>query len=233
MIRFTWDYLREQFEQILSNGHEVLTVQNYQERVNHEWFLHQRHNIGGKFLINRVDVDVSLEKAEKVASMFNNLGIRGTFFIRLHEYNVFGFKNYRILKFIQESGHEIGLHTELTDFWKAVGTKENEQEYSWDDLEILRYVLGQGKEILSCADHQDNRTPHTNIKPENYSLYDADKITDDIITVTDSDWTNWKVYQHGKRWAEPCSISELSYSHDRIYSIIHPCTYYKRHVFDD
>lgn len=51
-----------------------------------------------KILINRVDIDFSVKKAVKLGKIFNDLGIKATFFIRLHapEYNPFSFENYQL-----------------------------------------------------------------------------------------------------------------------------------------
>ena len=56
-------------------------------------------------LVNRVDIDCSMVKAEIICNIFNELKITGTFFVRLHanEYNPFSFENYRILKYIKNS----------------------------------------------------------------------------------------------------------------------------------
>ena len=65
-------------------------------------------------IVNRVDVDFSVKKAKRIWEIFEKLGIKGTFFIRLHapEYNPFSFENYKIIKEIQNSGHEIGYHSQ-------------------------------------------------------------------------------------------------------------------------
>jgi len=218
MIKFTWGYIRSQFEQVLINGFEVITVREYFEQG----------PLTKKFHINRVDIDISIEKAEKLAIMFNSLGIKGTFFVRLHDYNIFSYKNYRILKFIQDSGHEIGLHAETYHQVAAFGG--DHFDWFWQDINTLENAIGDM--VYSYSNHQDNK-----MYIKNTGLYDgiysADKIPSNIVTVTDSEWTKWKVYQHGKKWKESYSISELSYDYDRIYSLIHPCKYYGRNVFDD
>lgn len=221
MIKFTWDYLRKQFESSIETGHEIITVKDF-------FSVKLPKRLPKKFHINRVDVDFSMEKAERLASMFNSLNIVGTFFVRLHEYNLLSYKNYRILKFIQDSGHEIGLHTELKDLEAAWG--EDIRTMFAVDIDLLEDIINE--EIHSCADHQDNRTPYVNVKPTPFYRYDADNVPDDIITVTDSNWTDWKSYLYGKNWTS-MSIAKAALRYDKIYTIIHPCTYYERIIFDD
>ena len=224
MIKFTWDYIREQFEASIETGHEIITVKDYFISKN-DYF--GNNPLPEKFHINRIDVDFSIEKAERIATMFNDLKIKGTFFVRLHEYNLLTHKNYRILQYIKDSGHEIGLHSESVSFSESCG---GDSCYTFlCDVRILEYIIGDY--INSCADHQDNRISCINQKPETY-LNDADKIPDDIITITDSDWTKWKTYLFGKKWA-PMDIATAAKRYDRIYTLIHPCTYYEKHVFDD
>ena len=217
MIEFTWDYIKKQFEVSLETGHEIITVQEYFEYG----------SIVKKFHINRVDVDFSIDKAERLALIFNDLGIKGTFFVRLHEYNLLSYKNYRILKFIQDSGHEIGLHTETNHQVVAYGG--NHFDHFLRDVEILESIINDM--VYSYSNHQDNRIDVKN--DVDYSgIYSADKIQDNIITVTDSDWTKWKSYLYGKKWT-PMDIATAARRYDNIYTLIHPCKYYKRIVFDD
>ena len=58
-----------------------------------------KHNLPEFCLINRIDVDLSVKKAEIIVDILNSLNIKATFYpLHAPEYNVFSFENYRILK---------------------------------------------------------------------------------------------------------------------------------------
>ena len=62
-------------------------------------------------------------------------------FVRLHapEYNLFSFENYRILKYIQKSGHEIGYHSEIID--QSAIWKESADDCLLRDIDILNRLI--------------------------------------------------------------------------------------------
>jgi hypothetical protein len=101
-FKFTYEALKKQFESALIQGYEVLTCAEYVRRKS-------SNSLSKKTVVNRVDIDYSVKKCEKVGEKFNELGIKASFFVRLHapEYNPFSFENYRIIKQLIESGHEI------------------------------------------------------------------------------------------------------------------------------
>ena len=57
--------------------------------------------------------------------------------MRLHapEYNPFSFENYKILKFLIESGHELGYHSEVTD--QAAIWKEDPTACFLRDIDVI------------------------------------------------------------------------------------------------
>src|SRR5258708_2196745 len=105
---FTFSNLEKQYHQAIESGYSFITCEQYALMRGKEI---------SKTIIHRVDVDFSIKKAEKLGEIFNRLGIKASFFIRLHapEYNPFSFENYRIVKFLINSGHEIGYHSEIVD----------------------------------------------------------------------------------------------------------------------
>ncbi len=71
-----------------------------------------------KYVIVRHDIDSSIERALELAKFENQLGVKTSYFIRLHSkmYNPFEYRTYAQLKEIKNLGHEIGLHFETLDF---------------------------------------------------------------------------------------------------------------------
>lgn len=68
--------------------------------------------------ILRHDVDVDLQKAEKMADLENRIGIRSTYFVLLSSeyYNIFSSKNMKSIQNILNCEHEIGLHFDIATY---------------------------------------------------------------------------------------------------------------------
>jgi hypothetical protein len=72
--------------------------------------------ISGKTIFLRHDIDYSLNWAEKLAKINNQLGAKGTFFFQLRSgmYNLFSFDGLKILRKIIDYGQYIGFHLTLS-----------------------------------------------------------------------------------------------------------------------
>jgi len=107
-FHFTFANIETQYRAALEAGYEFITCLEYAER---------KGNLPELTIVNRVDIDLSVKKADRLRDIYDRLGIKASFFVRLHapEYNPFSFENYRILKAIRDSGHEIGYHSEIVD----------------------------------------------------------------------------------------------------------------------
>ncbi|MEW5724986.1 MAG: hypothetical protein AB1896_17880, partial [Thermodesulfobacteriota bacterium] len=103
---FTFHHYRRIFETALEAGYRVLTLQ--------EFFSAPKEPMG-RVLINRVDVDLRLDRIQALAGILDDLGVKATFFLRLHadRYNLLSFNGFNMVKALIRSGHEIGLHSEL------------------------------------------------------------------------------------------------------------------------
>jgi len=90
-FHFTFQNLESQYRRVLDEGYKFMTCADYVEL---------KRNLPPLTVVNRVDIDFSVKKSERLMDIFDRLGIKATFFVRLHapEYNPFSFENYRILK---------------------------------------------------------------------------------------------------------------------------------------
>ncbi|MBA3662168.1 MAG: hypothetical protein H0W64_10590 [Gammaproteobacteria bacterium] len=234
-FHFTFANLESHFELALSLGYEVLRCQDYLER---------KMTTHSKLLVNRVDIDVSVKKAERIANIFNKLGIKATFFVRLHanEYNPFSFENYRILKYIKETGHEIGYHSEVND--EAVIWNEDATHCLWRDIDILNRIFDI--KITGVASH-GGMTGLNNLdfwkdkKPRDFNLgyeaYDTEPEFDlfhNSLYVSDSCWTYWKCYNNGKLIENDHRNlgDHLKQGKPLVYSLIHPENYFNHHFYE-
>lgn len=237
MFPFTFQNLKDYFEEAVGNGYRIMTCEEY---VAYKWRASQEE----KVLINRVDIDVSCRKAKKIAVIFREMKIRGTFFVRLHaeEYNPFSFENYRCLKFIRDMGNEIGYHSEVEDE-SAIWSEEAENCFI-RDIQLLNQMLGI--EIKGVASHR-GMTGLNNLdfwkrrKPRDFGLlyeaYDQEiefGLFHDSLYVSDASWTYWKCYENGQlRENDQRTLGEhCKEGAPKIYSLIHPETYYDHHFYE-
>ena len=232
---FTFKNLKDYYQVAINVGYEVMSCYNYTKRKN---------RLSELTLVNRVDIDCSMEKAEIICDLFNELEITGTFFVRLHakEYNPFSFENYRILKYIKQSGHEIGYHSEVID--EAKIWKENPDKCLKRDILILEKMLDL--KIHGVASH-GGLTGFNNLdfwkktSPLKFGLkyeaYDNEKDFDlfnNSFYISDSEWVRWKCYKNGILQINDNRTPDHHFEikHSKIYLLIHPETYYERHIYE-
>lgn len=235
-FQFTFANIERYFQIGLEHGYDVITCNDYLK--------YKSLGCNHKIIVNRVDIDVSIKKAEHIAAIFNKLMIKASFFIRLHahEYNPFSFENYRILKSIVDAGHEIGYHSEVVD--QSVIWHESAEDCLKRDLDILQRMLGI--KICGVASHggmtglnnldfwKDKKPADFNLNYEAYDTQPEFNLFNDSFYVSDSCWTYWKCYDNGKLIEnDRRSLGDhLHNNHLKVYSLIHPETYYNRHFYE-
>jgi hypothetical protein len=228
-FHFTFDNIKKQYKKAIDCGYKIITCKEYLECKNQGI---------PKLLVNRVDIDFSVKKAERLGVIFNELGIKASFFIRLHapEYNPFSFENYRIIKFLIESGNEIGYHSEVID--QSVIWSENAENCLIRDVDILNRMFGI--KISGLASH-NGMTGLNNLdfwkdkKASDYGLlYEAYDWFNETFYISDSEWTQWKCYDKGNlQEVDTRSLTEhVMDGHPIIYLLIHSDTYFDRHCYE-
>ncbi len=234
-FQFKFEKLERQYKAALGVGYEFLTCHDY---------LLRKTKLPPLTIVNRVDIDVSVRKAERLLDIFDRLRIKASFFVRLHanEYNPLSFENYRILKAIRDSGHEIGYHSEIVD--QAAIWGEDAAVCLRRDIDILNRMLDieikgvashGGMTGLNNLDFWRDRTPaEFGLAYEAYEKSDTFDIFESSFYISDSEWTRWKCYDRGKLCADDRRSFEehLHSKHALIYLLIHPDTYFKNHIYE-
>ena len=231
MNEFTFRNIRKYFETALSRNYSIITCREYAKKKELE--------INGKIIINRIDVDLSVKGSEKLGIIFNNLNIKGTFFIRLHapEYNPFSFENYRIIKFLVDSGHEIGYHSEIID--QSAIWNENIEDNLRRDIDVINRMFDI--KIQGVASHHSGRTGLNNLDfweeqdAKDFGLlYEAYDWFNETFYVSDSEWTQWKCYDKGKliKGDRKSLEGHVKDDHPIIYLLIHSDTFYEKHFYE-
>ena len=80
-FEFTFDNIEKQYASAINQDYTFCTCAEFVKL--------KRTGLPDKLIVNRVDVDLSVKGADRLAQIYNRLGIKGSFFIRLHapEYN--------------------------------------------------------------------------------------------------------------------------------------------------
>lgn len=234
--KFTYKNIESQYQKALENGYRFCTCE--------EFVSLKKMGKLNKLIVNRIDIDYSVKRAERLGEIFNRLGIKASFFIRLHasEYNPFSFENYRIIKGLINKGFEIGYHSEVVDesnIWS-----EPAEICLKRDMEIINRMFDI--KITGVASHGgltgfNNLDFWRNKKASDFGLlyeaYDDEPsfgLFNSSFYISDSEWTRWKCYNNGalvdgnhKSFGE-----HIEDGHNLIYLLIHADTYYDKHFYE-
>lgn len=235
MKDFTFLNIEKQYQSALHAGYEFITCLDYAL---------QKNNLPDFTVVNRVDIDFSVKKADRLREIFDTLGIKASFFIRLHatEYNPFSFENYRILKAIRDSGHEIGYHSEIID--QAAIWNEDPANCLQRDIDLLNRMLAidiqgiashGGMTGLNNLDFWENHCPSEfGLTYEAYDNSAEFNLFNQSFYISDSEWTQWKCYNKGQlsKHDRRSFREHLTDQHSLIYLLIHPDTYYEKHCYE-
>lgn len=108
-----------------------------------------------KCVILRHDIDQSVEKAYELACVESKQGVVSTWFVLLRTdfYNVASHKSLRIIKGIQEMGHEIGLHFDEMAY-------DNDEGKTVDRIVEEANILAQiiGAPVTTVSMHRPSKT---------------------------------------------------------------------------
>jgi hypothetical protein len=236
-IDFTFDYIKSELESLLSNDYQFMNCLQYYE-------LKKSSSLNFKTVVLRVDVDFSVKKAEFLLDIFNSLGINASFFIRLHapEYNPFSFENYRIIKKIIETGHEVGYHSEIVD--QAHIWNENPVDCLIRDIKVFNEMFDV--KINGVASHggmtglnnlsfwDSHKASEFGLLYEGYDKEIGFNIFQEAFYISDSEWTKWKCYNRGLKVENDfrSPSQHIVDKHNLIHLLIHPDTYYKNNCYE-
>ena len=235
-FQFTFARLEDQYRTALDHGYQFMTCAEYAEC--------KAIGLPPRVVVNRVDVDVSVKRAADLAAIYNRLGIKASFFIRLHgnEYNPFSFEHYRILKSLVDSGHELGYHSEVVDaaeIWDECAVdcfRRDIDVFSRIFSISLKGVASHGGFTgLNNLDFWRERRPSDfGLLYEAYDREHTFNLFHESLYVSDSEWTRWKCYNRGKLVSDDRrSFAEhVLDRHTLIYLLIHSDTYYHRHFYE-
>ena len=232
MDNFTFAYYKLIFQKALENGYQIITLK--------EFFLDE-YKRNEKIIVNRIDVDVKIDRLKKIYEIFRELGVKATIFVRLHapNYNLLSIGNINIIKDLISIGCEIGLHTELEDVGEYC--KIDKKELLKKEIELFEILFGI--KVYGTASHGD-MTHYNNLnfwktnKPEDFGLiYEAydKKLWNNCRYVSDSEWIRWKAYENGNLLENDrrTPIEHILEDKPKILHILtHPESWYDRYIYE-
>ncbi len=234
-LKWTFDYIKDEYQVLKNNGYSFITCEDYYLK---------KYNLKSKTVVNRVDIDFSLKKTDVLLDIFEELEIKASFFLRLHapEYNPFSFESYRIIKRLIANGHELGYHSEIID--QAVIWNEEPENCLIRDIQVMEKAFeirvkgvashGGNTGLNNLEFWKDKKALDYGLLYEAYDHQPAFNLFQEAFYISDSEWTQWKCYNKGKLLVnDRRSPSEHSLSgHNLIHLLIHPDTYYNRHIYE-
>lgn len=194
MSNFTFNYYEKIFQSALDNDYRIISLK--------EFFLDE-YNHNHKILVNRIDVDININRLKIIYKIFKKLNIKASIYVRLHSpnYNLLSIGNIKIIQNLISIGCEIGLHTELEDVEGYC--KLNKTKLLKKEIELIETIFSI--KVFGSASHRDV-TNYNNLdfwkenKPKDFGLeYEAydQKLWNNCRYVSDSEWTQWKSYNNG------------------------------------
>ncbi len=199
-------------KQLLGNGHEFVF---FSDLPRTDRYVYLRH-----------DVDRSLDKALALALWEQQLGVRATYFVRVHSryYNCYSFPGLKALRAILNAGHEIGLHTEFYDLAKVFG--DDGSAVFTREKRILEEILERSVRVFSP--HRTTGSTNTDqIQRQLQTLRDKhnmlctfdERFQNDVKYISDSSGI----------WREGCPCGYLD-RHARLQLLVHPIWWYREHI---
>lgn len=231
MDNFTFDYYGHIFTEALINNYKIITLKD---------FFSGNYSQKDKILVNRIDVDVKIDRLRTIYQLFKELNIKASIYIRLHAptYNPLSIGNIKIIQDLISIGCEIGLHTELED----VGGYCDIDKKALLKKEIALFETIFQTKIYGTASHGD-MTHYNNLdfwkenSPEDFDLvYEAydKKLWNNCRYVSDSEWTRWKAYENGKLLKDDrrTPVEHMDDNPKALHLLTHPESWYERYIYE-
>jgi hypothetical protein len=231
MNDFTFKYYKKIFQTALNNDYRIITLKE---------FFANEFDKNEKILVNRIDVDIKIERLKIIYKIFKELNIKASVYARLHSptYNLFSIGNIKIIQDLISIGCEIGIHTELEDA-KGYCDIDNKQLLK-DEIKLFETIFKS--KIYGSASHGDI-THYNNLDFwKNYSLedfglvYEAydEKLWNNCRYVSDSEWTRWKAYENGKliKSDKRNPIEHMKDNCKVLLLLTHPESWYEKYIYE-
>jgi hypothetical protein len=106
-----------------------------------------------KTLYLRHDVDISILLAKQMFDVEQKIGVDSTYFLRLHNYNLFSLEGYYFIKDLKESKSEIGFHY-TEEFARLMN--EDPKEMFKRELKVFENIVDE--KVYGVCKHLPSKT---------------------------------------------------------------------------
>ncbi len=212
MSSFKYNFYEKILRKFIKNDYIISSFENFSKK-------------NKKTLILRHDVDYTINGVLEFANIEKKLGISSTFFFRLHanEYNIFEAQTYQLIKYLKKIGHEIGLHSEIMNFSRAVD--ENPLHVLKKEKKILESITGL--KIKSFSEHRDISNKIHNTK-KFHDVYSFKKTGFKFNAMEDKFFKEMKYLSDSNaNWREGNPLKFIN-KHNRFQILIHPDWWFKK-----
>jgi hypothetical protein len=210
----SYGHYKETLNKYLADGYSFIRLDDYFEK-----------NFDGKSVLMRHDIDKCPNKALDLARIENELGIRSTYFVRVHSnyYNPFGYADYNFIRQIRDLGHDLSLHSEAFDFGRIF--KLDPMELFRKEIEIFITIFDV--EVKYYAPH---RTHNSSTFEDRVGFYDqlerlGYKNVYEILN--DKDWKY--LSDSSGIWVEGCFCQHVN-KWQRLFLLVHPVWWFDKHI---
>lgn len=232
MNDFTFDYYTKIFQTALDNEYQIITLKE---------FFGDEYDKGKKILVNRIDVDIKIDRLKVIYKIFKGLNIKASIYLRLHapSYNLLTIGHIKIIQNLISIGCEIGLHTELEDLKGYCNL--NQHDVIRKEIELFEIIFSI--KVYGTASHGD-MTQYNNLDfwrectPNQFGLlYEAydKKLWNNCRYVSDSEWTQWKAYEDGKLLNNDRRTPIEHLEDDKpnvLHLLTHPESWYTEYIYE-
>ena len=138
------DFTIDHYKEILTLAKQTHVFSSYSDFDKHK-----------NILLNRHDVDFSIENALVLGKLENKMGVISTYFFMLHSeyYGLLEKKSIEILKELKALGHNIGLHFDA-QFYNIKNEKELDTKIRYEK-EVIEYFADVEVEVFSFHNTTD------------------------------------------------------------------------------
>ncbi|MBI2022996.1 hypothetical protein HYT01_00325 [Candidatus Giovannonibacteria bacterium] len=211
---FKASHYKEVLQNALAKKYIFLTFREFVRRE-------KELNAGQKVILMRHDIDHKLSLVQNFLIIENSLGIKATYFIRMHGgYNPMSFENHSIVKDLSSAGHELGLHYDAA-FARLF--KEDPENFFKRDKDIFERIINAKISGVSC--HEPNNSDgEFLVTDENKDKFDllyqaySSLFLKDMKYISDS----------SARWREGCMCSFIEKEVPRLCILTHPLWWHQR-----
>jgi len=199
-MKFTYSAYEQLIDSLKSKGYVFCDYLNYSQF--------------DRTVILRHDIDMDIGRAVDLAEIEHKMGVKSTYYVLISSdfYNAFSKKNIKLLQYIKNMGHEIGLHFDEEKYEKEASILDAIER----EINILEQFLGD--KVLSVSMHR----PSPKTLSSNYVIRSGEVVN----SYSTEFFENFKYISDSRRnWREDVLEVVQTGEYNRLHILTHPIWY--------